>query len=102
MTRRNRWKQPRGVQDESHFGRNVDKGSQKRVQESKRGQADADAVNDQRSDKVLHDRAAAAPGDGQSFDELREVIANENDVGTPPRNVGTSSHRDSRSEEHTS
>ena len=67
MSRRDCGKQPRGVQDESHFGRNVDKGSQKRVQESKRGKAHTNAVNNKRPDKVLHDRAVAAPRDGKSF-----------------------------------
>jgi hypothetical protein len=70
MSRRDWRKQSGGVQDESHFRGNVDESSQKRIQKSKCGQADADAVNDQSSDKILHDRAAAAPGNGQSLDKL--------------------------------
>jgi hypothetical protein len=38
----------------------VDESGQKRIQKSKSSQADADAINDQRTDKILHDSAAAA------------------------------------------
>ncbi len=69
---------------------------------SKRGQPDADAVNDQRSDKVLHDRAMAASGDRQSFDKLREIIANENHVCAFSCNIRTSTHRYSDSSLHES
>src|SRR6202007_11614 len=89
-----------GVEDKSHFRRNVDESGQKRIQKSKSGQAHADAVNDQRTDKILHDRAAAAPCDGESFDKLREIIADENHVCTLPRNVRTSTHGDSDSSLH--
>jgi hypothetical protein len=70
MSRRDWRKQSGGVQNESHFRGNVDESSQKRIQKSKCRQADSDAVNDQSSDKILHDRPAAAPGNGQSRDKL--------------------------------
>src|ERR1700676_1456992 len=102
LGRRDRRKQPGGVQDESHFGRNVDESGQKRIQKSKSGQAHADTVDDQRSDKILHDRTAAAACDEESFDKLREIIADENDVCTLPRNVRTSTHSYSDSSLHKS
>jgi hypothetical protein len=102
MSRGNWGKQPGGVQDESHFRGNVNEGSEKGVQKSERGQAHPDAVNDQRSDKVLHDRAAAAPRDRESFDKLREIIANEDDVRTFSRNVRAGTHRNSNGSLHQS
>jgi len=41
----------------------VNKGGEKRIEKSKCGQCDADAVHDQRSDKVLHDGTVAAARD---------------------------------------
>ena len=41
----------------------MNEGSEKGIEKPKSGQADADAINDERSDKVLHDRAVATPSD---------------------------------------
>ena len=44
--------------------------SQKRIQKSESRQADTDAVNNEGSDKVLHDRAMAAPRNAHSFRQV--------------------------------
>ena len=41
----------------------MNEASEKGIEKSKSSQADTDAVNDERSDKVLHNRAVATPCD---------------------------------------
>ncbi len=46
---------------------------QKRIEKPKSCQADPDAVNDNRSDEVLHDRATAAARNANRFSELGKI-----------------------------
>ena len=67
--------------------------SQKRIQKSKRRQADPDAVNDQRSDKVLHDGAVASPSAPEGLDQLRQIIADQDDICAFACDICASTHR---------
>src|ERR1039457_78765 len=82
MVRFLRWKQACRIQDESQLGCNVNECGQQRVEITGRGKADTYRIDDKGAVEILEDDATAASCDANSFNELHEVVADQNHIRT--------------------
>ena len=70
----------------------MDKGCNKRIQQSGSRETNADGVDDQRSVEILENNPPAAPGNANSFNEFHEVTANQNYIRAFAGNISSPSH----------
>jgi hypothetical protein len=73
----------------------MDKGRKQRVEETGGGETYANSVDDQRPIEVLQDNSSAITGDPDCFDELHQVVPEENYVGALARDISSCTHCDS-------
>ena len=67
--------EPRRIQDERHFRRNVNERRQQRIEKPERGEPYADGIDGDGPHEILPDDAARPACDSKGIGELREIIA---------------------------
>jgi hypothetical protein len=58
----------------------MNNGRKQRIQKSKGGHSNSDAVHCQSASEILHDDATTASRNPQRFDELGKIISYQNDI----------------------
>ena len=72
----------------------MNEGGQQRIEITGCGQADADGIDNQRTVEILQDNSAAAPGHANGFNELHEVVADQDNIGAFTGDICSGTHGD--------
>ncbi len=72
----------------------MNKSGQKRIEKTERRHSHSHAVHYQRAHKVLHNDAAAASSNPQSFDQFRQIASNQDHIRALPSYISSRSHGD--------
>src|SRR5579884_400065 len=97
LCRGHRWKQTGGIQDEDHFGRDVDESGQQRIEKSECSEGDTNAINNKRTHEILHNGAMTPACSPNSLHEFREIGADQNYIRAFASYVGSRAHSNSDS-----